>query len=48
MIIYHSAFIQWFGWKMFRVIAIPRIIGSLLYDCTYLQESEVSMILSLL
>ena len=26
---------------------IPRIIGSLLYDCTYLQKSEVSMILLL-
>ena len=43
-----SAFIQWFGWAFFSAMAIARIIGSLLYDCTYLQESEASMILSLL
>ena len=43
-----SAFIQWFGWAFFSAMAIPRIIGSLLYDCTYLQESEASMTLSLL
>ena len=43
-----SAFIQWFGWANFSVIALPRIIGSLLYDCTYMQESEASMVMSLL
>ena len=43
-----SAFILWFNWAFFSGLAAPRIVGSLLYDCTYLQPSKASTIMSLL
>ena len=43
-----SAFIHWLAWVFCSGLATSSIIGSVMYDCTHLQASEVSMILSLL
>ena len=40
-----SAFIQWFGWVYFSGMAIPPVLGSIVYKCTDFQQ--VNMIMSL-
>ena len=43
-----SSFLQWLGWAYFSAVAIPDATGPILYTCTALKASEVSMFLSLL
>ena len=43
-----SSFIQWLAWAFCSGLATSSVIGSVLYDCTSVQSSEVSTILSLL
>ena len=43
-----SAFIHWLNWGFYSGFAITSILGSVLYNCTHIQPSEVSMVMSLL
>ncbi|CAI8032588.1 hypothetical protein GBAR_LOCUS18421 [Geodia barretti] len=43
-----SAFIQWLCWGFYSGFAITSILGSVLLNCSRLQPSEVSMVMSLL
>ena len=43
-----SAFLQWLNWTFLSGTAIPNILGSVLYSCSYFEVREVSMLMSLL